>query len=332
MPEAVAPRDAPIGSRIAVLLVPAGAALCLLPQVSSAAALLAGIAIAMLAGNPWLPRTRRITPHLLAAAVVGLGAGMNLFAMKNAGLAGIGYTIVTIALTFLIGTAIGRFVGTRWTTSLLITGGTAICGGSAIAALAPTIRARDEDVSVSLATVFVLNAVALLIFPWIGHRVSLSQAQFGLWSALAIHDTSSVVGATLQYGQRALQIGTTVKLTRALWIVPVTIVVGYIFRRPSSDEPGVPGRAKRPWFVLGFVLMAALMTWVPALRPAGHGIEAVAKRLLVVTLFLIGANMTTGTIRRVGVRPLAQGVLLWIVVAVATLGAIEAGWIRDLTP
>jgi len=313
-------------------LVPIGGALCLLPQVSAATALLLGIAVAVVVGNPWLPRTKRLTPRLLAASVVGLGAGMNLLQMEKVGAAGVRYTVISIGLTFAAGTLIGRWARTRRDTSLLITAGTAICGGSAIAALAPTVRAGDEDVSVALGTVFVLNAVALLLFPWVGHRLSLSQSQFGLWSALAIHDTSSVVGATLQYGRGALEVGTTVKLARALWIVPLTLVAGYLRRKPGGDEGPAAGAPKRPWFILGFLLAAALVTWVPALRPAGHGVEAIARRLLVLTLFLIGANLTTATIRRVGVRPFAQGLVLWMLVAGATLGAIELGWIHDLTP
>jgi uncharacterized integral membrane protein (TIGR00698 family) len=311
-------------------MVPVAAVACLLPQVPAAAALLIGITVAVTVGNPWLAHTKRFTPRLLAASVVGLGAGMNLFQMKNAGTAGIGYTVVSIVLTFAIGTLLGRWVRTRSTTSLLITAGTAICGGSAIAALAPAVHAPDEDVSVSLGTVFILNAVALVVFPWIGHRLGLTQSQFGIWSALAIHDTSSVVGATLQYGREALQVGTTVKLTRALWIVPVTLIVGYLRTKQTQGGHSARGRTKRPWFILGFVLMAALMTWLPVLRPTGHEIEAVSKRLLVVTLFLIGTNLTAGTIRRVGVRPFAQGVLLWAIVATATLGAIELGWIHEL--
>lgn len=307
-------------------LVPLAALACLAPPVGAAEALLLGIGLAALAGNPWLPRTKAMTSRLLAASVVGLGAGMNLLQVGSVGAAGIRYTVVSIGLTFLVGTLLGRFIRTPADTSLLITAGTAICGGSAIAAVAPAVGARDEDVSVSLGTVFVLNAVALLMFPLIGRRLGLSETQFGLWSALAIHDTSSVVGATLQYGRTALEVGTTVKLARALWIVPVTIAVGYLYRTP--DDGAGAGRARRPWFILGFILMSAMMTFVPALRPAAHVVEAAARRLLVVTLFLIGVNMTPAAIRRVGVRPFAQGLLLWLLVAGATLGAIALGWIH----
>ncbi len=311
------------------MLLPLVAIACLAPQVGSAEALLLGIAVAVFAGNPWLAHTKALTSRLLAAAVVGLGAGMNLRQVGSAGASGIGYTVLSIGFTFAAGLLLGRLLRTRSDTSLLITVGTAICGGSAIAAVVPTIRARDEDASVSLATVFVLNAVALVLFPWIGRRLALSETQFGLWSALAIHDTSSVVGATLQYGRTALEVGTTVKLARALWIVPVTAAIGYRYRRRGDDHR--PGAPRRPWFILGFLAMSAAMTWLPSLQPAGHIVEVAARRLLVLTLFLIGTNMTTATIRRVGLRPFAQGLLLWLIVAAATLGAIELGWIRGIT-
>ncbi|HZR25729.1 MAG TPA: putative sulfate exporter family transporter [Vicinamibacterales bacterium] len=310
------------------VLLPLAAVACLAPQVNSAEALLLGVVLALVGGNPWLSRTKAMTSTLLAVSVVGLGAGMNLVQVGSVGATGIGYTVVSIGFTLLVGSLLGRLVRTHPDTSLLITVGTAICGGSAIAAVAPAIRARDEDVSVSLGTVFVLNAVALLLFPFVGHQLGLTETQFGMWSALAIHDTSSVVGATLQYGRTALQVGTTIKLARALWIVPVTLAMASLYaQRAEGSADGRPP-ARRPWFILGFIVMSATMTWLPALQPAGHVIDAAAKRLLVVTLFLIGANMTRSTIRRVGVRPFAQGVLLWLLVASATLGAIELGWIR----
>jgi uncharacterized integral membrane protein (TIGR00698 family) len=206
-----------------------------------------------------------------------------------------------------------------------VTVGTAICGGSAIAAVAPVIRARSQDVSVALATVFFLNAVALIIFPPIGHHLGLGQIQFGIWSALAIHDTSSVVGAAMQYGARALEIATTIKLTRALWIVPVTLVIGSLWNR-GGEETGA-GKAKRPWFILGFVSAAALVTWMPSLKPAGHLVFVAAQRSLVVTLFLIGSGLSRSALLMVGKRPLIQGFILWIVMGTATLGAILIGWI-----
>jgi uncharacterized integral membrane protein (TIGR00698 family) len=308
---------------LAHFLVPALALLALTPFVSSALALLSGATLALLWGNPYLERTRAIAPRLLAASVVGLGAGMDLHVVARAGLEGLGYTLAGISATIAAGLALGRWLGTDKNTSWLITVGTAICGGSAIAAVAPAIRAKSHEISVALGVVFVLNALALLVFPWIGHRLDLNEAQFGLWSALAIHDTSSVVGATSRYGEHALEIGTTVKLARALWIVPVTFAIASLRSRSASHEPGA-SRPKRPWFVLGFLAAAAIVTWIPELRPAGHWIERIARQTLVLTLFLIGANLTQSALRGVGLKPFLQGAVLWLLVACASLGWIAA--------
>lgn len=307
-------------------LIPLAGGLCLTPWVGSAMALVAGIAIALAFGNPYIDKTRKLTSRLLSLSVMGLGAGMNLNVVGKVGLQGIGYTVVGISTTLILGFLIGRYMKIERNTSVLISAGTAICGGSAIAAVAPTIHAKHHEISVSLGTVFLLNALALVIFPFVGHMLNLSQVQFGLWSALAIHDTSSVVGSTLQYGPQALEIGTTVKLARALWIVPVTFMFAYIFAKGQKTEGAV--KPKRPWFILGFLIAAALVTYIPVLQPAGHVVNEIAKRLLVVTLFLIGANLTNETLKAVGVRPLVQGVLLWVIVASGTLGAIIAGWIH----
>jgi uncharacterized integral membrane protein (TIGR00698 family) len=307
------------------IVFPIAAVIVLLPVVSPAAALLAGMLLALTLGNPYTAASSRFVTPLLQISVVGLGAGMNLAVVAQVGAHGFLYTVVGISLTMALGLALGRLIRTQRDTSLLLTVGTAICGGSAIAAVAPTVRAKHHDVSVALATVFFLNAVALFMFPWIGHRLGLSQTQFGLWSALAIHDTSSVVGATMQYGARALEIGTTVKLTRALWIVPVTIFIGMLWKSAAAGQPSQ--KAKRPWFILGFVAMAALMTWVPVLKPAGHWVVVGAQRSLVVTLFLIGGGLSRATLRSVGARPLIQGFVLWLVMGSATLGAILVGWI-----
>lgn len=313
-------------AQIAKILFPAAAVLCLFPFVSSAMALALGVVLAVSLGNPFLQRTRQYTHHLLSWSVVGLGAGMNLMVVARVGLQGIGYTVVGISLTLLAGFLLARFLKIERNTGILISVGTAICGGSAIAAVSPVIRAKPAEVSVSLGTVFMLNACALLLFPPVGHALNLSQTQFGLWSALAIHDTSSVVGATLLYGAEALQIGTTVKLARALWIVPLALAIGCAFNHRDSSV-GVREQTKKPWFILGFLGMAAVMTWVPALQPAGHVVETVAKRTLVLTLFLIGSNLTRETLKSVGLRPLLQGVLLWVIAASATLAAVYAGWI-----
>jgi uncharacterized integral membrane protein (TIGR00698 family) len=312
-------------SLLARVIFPVAAALTLLPFISPGLALMFGILLAMTLGNAYPKSTARLITPMLQISVIGLGAGMNLIEVGHAGLHGFFYTVIGISLTMSVGLAMGRLIDTERDTSLLVTVGTAICGGSAIAAVAPVIRAKGSEVSVALATVFFLNAVALFIFPTIGHHFGLDQMQFGVWSALAIHDTSSVVGASLQYGARALEIATTIKLTRALWIVPVTLGIGTVWNRGSVDKPA--GKAKRPWFILGFVAAAALVTWVPTLKPAGHIVFLSAQRALVVTLFFIGSGLSRSALQMVGRRPLIQGFLLWILMGTGTLAAILYGWI-----
>lgn len=315
--------------KAAAILFPIFALLTLTPYVSSGVALLGGVLFAVFLGNPYAEQTRKYTHNLLSLSVIGLGAGMNLIVVGQVGLAGIGYTVIGIASALILGTILGKLLKINPETSLLISAGTAICGGSAIAAISPVIRAKPQEVSISLGTVFILNAVALFIFPLIGHHFSLSETQFGMWAALAIHDTSSVVGASMQYGAHALQVGTTVKLARALWIVPVSFGIGLLWaRKNKAADASAAGKAKKPWFILGFLIMAALVTWIPALQEPGHVIEGIAKRLLVLTLFFIGSNLTKETLKSVGIKPFVQGLGLWIVIASCTLGAILAGWIH----
>lgn len=316
---------APVSRRVHAsagrLLVPLGAALCLLPFVSTSVALVMGVLVALTVGNPHVELTRRATHPLLSLAVVGLGAGMDLREVMSVGAHGVVYTVAGIATCLLLGALLARALGVTHEAGLLISIGTAICGGSAIAAVVPVLRPKEHEVSIALGTVFLLNAVALFVFPAIGHAVGLDAHQFGLWSALAIHDTSSVVGAALQYGPTALAVATSVKLARALWIVPLTLAVGaWQQRRAGAAAPR--GQARGPWFILGFVAAAALVTWVPALQPAGHRVALGARQLLVLTLFLIGVNLTRSTLRAVGVRPLAQGLVLWLCMASLSLGAI----------
>lgn len=302
------------------LILIAGAA-CLVPTVPAAAALITGIVLALSMGNPLIEKTRGLTPRLLSWSVVGLGAGMNLETVMRAGLSGFGYTFVSIAFVLVAGLLVMRLLKVERDAAVLITAGTAICGGSAIAAITPVIRAKSHSVSVALGTVFVLNAAALILFPFLGHALSLSQEQFGLWSALAIHDTSSVVGATVTYGAEAAQVGTTVKLARALWIVPLTLAAAQVFKTKGTPT-------KKPWFILGFVIAAALVTYVPALKEPGWWVEQIARRTLVLTLFLIGLGLSKETVRQVGWRPFAGGFLLWILTGVATAGAVLLGFVR----
>lgn len=303
------------------LLLPAAALLCCFPFMSTGLGLLLGLTLALTVGNPYLEKTRKLTPKLLALSVVGLGAGMDLRVVARVGAHGVLYTVAGISLALALGALLTRLLGVGLVVGTLISVGTAICGGSAIAAVVPVLRAKDHEASVALATVFLLNAVALFIFPPIGHALSLSDSQFGLWAALAIHDTSSVVGAAVAWGGQAVQIATTVKLARALWIVPLTLGIAWWHARRSGDV--AQGKAKRPWFIAGFLLAAALVTYVPGLQHAGHAVAAVAKQALVVTLFLIGANLTRAALAAVGVRPLLLGVLLWVLMASLSVAAIS---------
>lgn len=299
----------------------------LLPIVSAGVALVMGMLFALIVGNPYLETTRRCAPILLQASVIGLGAAMNLMTIAAVGMHGALYTAVSISMTLALGLALGKLTQINYTTSLLLSVGTAICGGSAIAAVASTMRTKDHEVSLSLAIVFSLNALALFLFPWIGRRAGFDEIQFGLWSALAIHDTSSVIGAASQYGAKALEIATTVKLARALWIVPVVFVVSALWMR--KDGASVHAKVKRPWFILGFLLMAALVTWAPALIPAGHVVSDISQRTLVLTLFLIGSGMGRSSLKSIRFRPFVHGLVLWIIVGSASFLAISAGWLRQ---
>ena len=296
-----------------------GLAFCLTPWASPPLALLAGLFFGATASHPYPGESRQISKYLLQAAVVGLGFGMNLQQVLRAGRSGFLYTAVGIAFALILGTTIGRLVKVHPRAAFLISTGTAICGGSAIAAIGPVVGATEDEMSVSLGTIFLLNSVALLTFPAIGAALRLSQTQFGLWAALAIHDTSSVVGACAKYGLPALAIGTTVKLARALWIVPVTVA--------TAMKEGSKTRIQWPWFILFFCLAAMANTYLLAGLPVYHFLSNMGKLMLIFTLFLIGATLSPAALRKVGPRPLIQGVLLWIVVAVASLLAIRAGWI-----
>jgi len=275
------------------------------------AALLAGFALALAFGRPAPPALKIWTARVLQWGVIGLGAGMNLQVVLKVGASGAVLTAMTLAFTLLMGRLIGRALRVPGDTSLLLTVGTAICGGSAIAAVSSVMKPKTQEISISLAVVFMLNAVALIIFPPIGHLVGLSQESFGRWAALAIHDTSSVVGAGLAYGPTALDVATTTKLARALWIVPLTLGIALARQRENPD--GFKA-IKWPWFIGGFLLAAAVFTWLPVLAPLKVVVGVLAKRLLVLALFLIGLSLSRDALRTVGWRPLAQGVLLWVVI------------------
>ncbi len=305
---------------VSKILFAVGLLFCLTPWASPPLALLAGLIFGAVAIHPYKTESHKLSKLLLQLAVVGLGFGMNLQQVLHAGASGFLYTALSIGFAMSLGLLLGKLLAVRPRSAFLISTGTAICGGSAIAAVGPITGATADEMSVSLGTVFVLNSIALLTFPAIGLWLKLSQTQFGLWAALAIHDTSSVVGASAKYGAIALAVGTTVKLARALWIVPVSIA--------TAAVKGSKTRIQWPWFILFFCLAAVANTYLFPGATAYHWLSSTGKVLLIVTLFLIGASLSPQAIRQVGPRPLIQGVLLWVVVAVLSLLAIRAGWIR----
>lgn len=289
--------------------------LCLSPLISPPIALLMGLIIAQFIGHPYLHLNHKATHILLQVSVVGLGFGMNVTSALKAGKEGILFTIVSIIGTLVIGFFMGKFLKIEKKTSYLISTGTAICGGSAIAAISPVIKAEEKQISVALGTIFILNSAALFLFPFIGHQLNLSQSQFGMWCAIAIHDTSSVVGAASKYGPQALEIATTVKLARALWIIPVAFLSTFIFKNKNS-------KIKIPYFIGLFVLAMIANTYIPFVQQYNHYLTNIAKAGLTLTLFLIGCGLNRKTISSVGFKPLIQGVILWVIIATAALWAV----------
>jgi uncharacterized integral membrane protein (TIGR00698 family) len=288
--------------------------------VSPPVALACGLVYGFSFLHPFHLEAKNLSKLLLQASVVGLGFGMDLQQVMQAGRSGFLYTAGSISIAMLLGWGLGRLLQVKQRISYLISAGTAICGGSAIAAIAPITNASQEEIAVSLGTVFVLNSVALLTFPVIGTALHMTQPQFGLWSALAIHDISSVVGATAKYGAVALTIGTTVKLARALWIVPLS--VGTAMASKSK------ARIQWPWFILFFCLAAVSNTYVHVFQPVYPVLKHLGVIGLTVTLFLIGTGLSMKTLREVGVRPFLQGILLWLFVAAGSLALIRGGWIH----
>lgn len=277
-------------------------------------ALFLGLIFALLCGQPFPKFNKSVSKKLLQYSVVGLGFGMNLQQSLASGKEGMLFTIVSVIGTMVIGMLIGRrMLKMNRDAAYLISSGTAICGGSAIAAVGPVIKANEGDMSVALATIFILNAIALFIFPILGEWLGLTQQQFGTWAAIAIHDTSSVVGAGAAYGQEALQVATTIKLTRALWIIPLALVTSVIFKNESK-------KISIPWFILWFIVAIVVNTYLLDSVPmVGKIISGVARKGLIVTMFFIGASLSTDVLKTVGVKPLIQGILLWIVISVSSL-------------
>jgi uncharacterized integral membrane protein (TIGR00698 family) len=316
-------RNAPWGAYLCVtksrLLFLVGLLFCLTPFASPPLALAAGLVFAFVAVHPWPAESRKVSKTLLQASVVALGFGMNLQQVLRAGRSGFIYTAIGITFALTLGMILGRVMRVQPTSAFLISAGTAICGGSAIAAVGPIAGASEDEMSVSLGTVFILNSVALLTFPFIGTTLHLSQSQFGLWAALAIHDTSSVVGAASKYGAAALAIATTVKLARALWIVPLSFGTATVKRTEA--------RIQWPWFIAFFSLAAVLNTYIVRGKPLFTLASHAGVVGLSVTLFLIGASLSPKKIENVGARPLIQGIALWIIVATVSLLCIRWGWI-----
>jgi uncharacterized integral membrane protein (TIGR00698 family) len=277
-------------------------------------ALFLGLVFALLCGQAYPKFNKKVSKKLLQYSVVGLGFGMNLHASLASGKEGMMFTIISVVGTMIIGMFIGRkLLKMNRDTSYLISSGTAICGGSAIAAVGPVIKAKDSDMSVALATIFILNAIALFIFPVFGQWLGLSQQEFGIWAAIAIHDTSSVVGAGAAYGEEALQVATTIKLTRALWIIPLALATSFIFKGDGK-------KVSIPWFILWFIVAILLNTYVlDAVPEVGKAIAGLARKGLIITMFFIGASLSTDVLKSVGVKPLVQGVLLWLVISVGSL-------------
>ncbi len=295
---------------IALILLPLN--LLGLPQVTAPVALLAGLIFAFTCRNPYPVFNKKCSKYLLQVAVVCLGFNMNLQESLRSGADGMLFSVVSVVSVMALGVLLGYSLHIHRKTAYLISSGTAICGGSAIAAVGPVIKADENNMAVSLGVIFILNAVALFIFPPIGHMLDMSQQQFGTWAAIAIHDTSSVVGAGEVYGEQALQIATLIKLTRALWIIPLAIVTMFIFRDGT-------GKVSIPWFIFLFILAMVANTYLPLPGWLTSSLVWVARRGMVVTLFLIGASLSLATVRQVGVRPLLLAIALWIVISVSSL-------------
>ena len=288
---------------------------CATPFANNPIALIIGFLFACILGNPFAHISHKATKWLLKICVVGLGFGMNLQAAIHTSKQGLILTVCSILITLFLGIIIGKLLKISTKTSHLLASGTAICGGSAIAAVAPIVNASEKEISVSLGTVFLLNSIALIIFPAIGHFFNLTQHQFGLWSAIAIHDTSSVVGAASSYGQEALQLATTVKLARALWIIPLSLVSAFVFKSENK-------KINIPWFIGLFILAMIMNSYIPYISTFNTYIVSISKTGLTITLFLIGVGLSINKIKSVGWKPLLLGVLLWILISVSSLLAI----------
>lgn len=298
-----------------------------IPFLSPGLSLLLGLIVALTIGNPFIQHNKIFTKILLQASVVGLGFGVHLNEALAAGKDGFIFTIFSIAITMGLGLWIGRLLHVNKDTRTLVAGGTAICGGSAIAALGPVINAKDKDMTVALGTIFMLNAIALFIFPPIGNLLHMDDTQFGYWCAIAIHDTSSVVGAAATRSEAALQIATTTKLIRALWIIPLSLLVAVFYNR-GSKEKAESGKKKItiPWFIFLYVVAMIIATYLPQGQAFYTEAVKIAKMGMIYTLFLIGTGLTWDSIKEVGYKPVLLGVILWVIISV--ISAVSIMWIE----
>jgi len=286
-------------------------------------ALLIGIVLTAIQNDEAIAHYSKLwSSKVLSYAIIFLGFGFNLTNILKAGMAGIGYTVISIGGTLALGLLLGKWLKNQSKISTLISAGTAICGGSAIAAIAPVIRATHAETAVAMGAIFLLNAVGLILFPVIGHHLELSQNEFGLLSALAIHDTSSVVGSCLAYGSQALMVGTTVKLVRALWIIPVSLIFAAIYSKRNHEEIHT-GKTRKPWFILWFILASLTVTIMPSLQPIGIHLKSFGESLFVIALFLIGYNVSFKNIKAVGAKVFIQAVILWVSVSILVIGALK---------
>ena len=286
--------------------------LCLTPYVSAASALLLGLGFALWLKNPFEAQSATWGGYLLKTSVIGLGFGINIQVLLKAGQENIGTTTLFVVGVLLLGYFSGKILKIDRLISLLVSVGTAICGGSAIAAVGSVMKANASQLSMATGVVFLLNAVALFVFPTIGHWAGLSQAQFGTWAAIAIHDTSSVVGAAAKYGDEALRVASITKMLRILWIIPVSLFL--VLRFAENRES-----FKIPSFIIGFVLASCLFSFVPLPADLFKNLYLVAKQGLVASLFLIGAGISLQAVRQVGAKVLVQAVVLWVTVSVVSL-------------
>lgn len=303
--------------------------ICGVEVISAPIALFLGLVFALIFGIPYPKFNKKLSKYLLQASVVGLGFGMNLEKSLQSGAEGMIFTVASVIIVMVVGVILGRFMSIDSKTSYLISSGTAICGGSAIAAVGGVLNAKENEMAVSLGVIFILNAIALFIFPPLGHALGLTQHQFGTWAAIAIHDTSSVVGAGAAYGPEACDLATLIKCTRALWIIPLAFFTIWYYGKSTSlrgdeEKEGKKGKVSIPWFIFLFVAAMIFNTYVGAdtFRPVYDSLVVIAKQCLIAVLFAIGAGLSLKVIKQVGVKPLVQAVILWIVIGVGSLAVI----------